>query len=271
MKKIIAILLAALMLVSAVALTGCGNKKSSLDAIKDAKVLTVYTEAGFAPYEFYYNNEIVGVDIAIMQAVADKLGVELTVTDVDFNSIVAAVQTGKANCGAAGITINAERLESVNFSNPYSSTEQYLIVADTNDSIKTIADLSGKSVGVQNGTTSDLLIDSLMKDGTLTDTTLTPYTTSPLAAASIGKIDAVVADKLTAQIIVTNNSGLKTFPLVDADGKPVSDVEEYGIAVAKGNDDLLAIVNEVIDDMLKSGKMDQLVEEYSAKATEVGA
>ncbi len=271
MKKWISLFIIAAMLLTGLAFTGCSKKKSGLDKIKEAGVLNVYTEAGFAPYEFIYNNELVGVDIAIMQAVADKIGVKLNVTDVDFNSIIAAVQTGKTDCGAAGITINAERLESVDFSKAYSSTAQYLIVAEDNNEITDVSGLAGKNVGVQNGTTSDLLVDSLIKDGTLTDTTLTPYTTAPLAAAAIGKIDAVVTDKLTAEIIVSNNAGLKAMPLVKADGTPVSEIEEYGIAVPKGNPELLAVINEVLDELSANGKLDAWIAEYSEKATEVGA
>lgn len=271
MKKTFALLLCALMLLTALVLPSCGTKSNSLDTIKKNGTLKVYTEAGFPPYEFYYNNEIIGVDVAIMQAVADKLGVTLTVSDVDFNTICTAVQSGKADCGAAGMTINAERLETVDFSIPYSSTEQYVIVSDTNTTITKLEDLKGKVIGVQEGTTSDMLIDAKIKDGTLEGTTLTPYKSPALAAAALNKLDAVVTDKLTAQIIVSNNTGMKAFALVTADGQPVSEVEEYGIAVAKNSSELLAIINEVIDSMLKDGTMDRLVAEYSAKASELEA
>ncbi len=270
MKKILTLALAVLML--ATVLVGCGGAKTGVDAIKESGKLTVYTEAGFAPYEFYYNNEIVGVDMEIMKAVAAKLGVEMVVTDVAFDTIVSGVQGGKANCGAAGITITAERAESVDFSTPYSSTEQYLIVAVDNDTMKTVEDLKGKNIGVQEGTTSDILVGNLIGDKTLEGSTLTPYKTPAAAAAVVGtKIDAVVTDKLTAQIIVSNNDKLKTMPLVKADGSVAQEVEEYGICVAKGNEELLATINEVIDGLLKDGSIEKWVTEYSAKATEVGA
>ena len=126
MKKIFAIVLAVLMLASVMCFASCNKKEETL---------TVYTEAGFAPYEFVYEGEIVGVDIKIMQAVADKLGKKLVVEDVNFDSIVGAVKTGKADAGAAGITITAERAEDVDFSIPYSSTEQYVIVKADNTAI----------------------------------------------------------------------------------------------------------------------------------------
>ena len=158
MKKFLSIMLAALMLVSAFCFVGCG---------KDDNTLTVYTEAGFAPYEFIYNGEIVGVDIAIVEAVAAELGKELVVKDVAFDTICTSVQSGKADIGAAGITIRDDRAEQVDFSIPYSSTEQYVIVKADDTAINTLEDLKDKKIGIQQGTTSDMLIEDLIKDGTI--------------------------------------------------------------------------------------------------------
>ena len=263
MKKILSLILAAVLLT--VMLVGCGGAKNGLDAIKKSGKLTVYTEAGFAPYEFYYNNEIVGVDMEIMKAVAAKLGVEMVVTDVAFDTIVSGVQAGKANCGAAGMTINDERKESVDFSIPYSSTEQYLIVAADNDALKTVEDLKGKSIGVQEGTTSDFLISDLIADKTLDGASLTPYKSPAAAAAVVGtKVDAVVTDKLTAEVIVASSNGAyKTFKLVKADGSDVAEVEQYGIAVTKGNQELLDVINEVLTELLANGSIAQWEQEYN--------
>ncbi len=262
MKKVVSIALAVLMLLSTLCLASCG---------KDDNTLVVYTEAGFAPYEFIYNGEIVGVDIAIMEAVAKELGKELVVTDVAFDTICTSVQNGKADIGAAGITIRADRAEQVDFSIPYTSTEQYIIVKTDVENIKTVEDLKDQKIGVQNGTTSDFLIADLIKNGTLGSAELVPYTSPAVAAASMNKQAAVVTDKLTAQLIVENDSSLKAFPLVKADGQPAAEIEEYGIAVQKGNTELLAVVNEVLRKLIDEGKIDQWTEEYSAKAAEVGA
>lgn len=268
MKKTISLILAAVMILAAFALTGCSSGKGkSPDDIKKAGKLIVYTEAGFAPYEFIYNNEIVGVDVEIMKEVAKKLGVKVEVSDVDFNTICASVKSGKADVGAAGITINDERKLSVDFSMPYSTTEQYIIVAESNDTIKTFEDLSGKKIGVQEGTTSDSAINKLISDKVVTDTVVTGYKSPAIAAASVpNKIDAVVTDKLTAELIVKNNSGLKTFKLVDKSGNPIAEIEEYGIAVAKGNSELLAVINEVIQELKNNGSIEKWVEDYSALA-----
>lgn len=268
MKKTISLILAAVMILAAFALTGCSSGKGkSPDDIKKAGKLVVYTEAGFAPYEFIYNNEIVGVDVEIMKEVAKKLGVKVEVSDVDFNTICASVKSGKADVGAAGITINDERKLSVDFSMPYSTTEQYIIVAENNDTIKTLEDLSGKKIGVQEGTTSDSAVNKLISDKVVTDTVVTGYKSPAIAAASVpNKIDAVVTDKLTAELIVKNNSGLKTFKLVDKSGNPIAEIEEYGIAVAKGNSELLAVINEVIQELKNNGSIEKWVEDYSALA-----
>ncbi len=263
MKKILSLILVATMLISVLTFAGCGKK--------DDNTLLVYTEAGFAPYEFIYNNEIIGVDIAIMEAVAEELGKELVITDVAFDTICTSVQNGKADAGAAGITIRPDRAEQVDFSIPYSSTEQYVIVPASNETIKTLEDLKGKKVGIQNGTTSDMLIADLIADGTLAGSEIIPYTSPAVAAASMNKQDAVVTDKLTAQLIVANDSTLKAFSLVKADGTPAAEVEEYGICVQKGNKELLDAINKVLEKLTADGTIDKWVEEYSAKAKEVGA
>ena len=262
MKKTLALILAVMMIIPTLCFVGCGGNDNKL---------VVYTEAGFAPYEFLYNNEIVGVDIAIMKEVAKELGKELIVNDVDFNTICTSVQNGKADVGAAGITIRPDRAEQVDFSMPYSSTEQYVIVPASDEAIKTLEDLKGKKIGIQNGTTSDMLISDLIADKTLEGSEIIPYTSPAVAAASMSKQAAVVTDKLTAQLIVANDSNLKTFPLVKADGTPAAEVEEYGICVQKGNKELLDTINKVLEKLIADGTIDKWVTEYSEKAKEVGA
>ncbi|MCQ2428561.1 MAG: ABC transporter substrate-binding protein [Clostridia bacterium] len=266
MKKIIAVALAAVMLALALCMSSCSSYRS-VDKIKASGELIVYTEGGFAPYEFIYENKLVGVDISVMEEVAKELGVKLTVKDVNFDTICGAVQSGKADIGAAGITIRPDRAETVDFSVPYSSTEQYVIVAADKD-IPSVEALAGKQIGVQQGTTSDFLVEGLINDGTLKGSTLTPYTTPALAAAAIGKIDAVVTDKLTAQIIVSGSNGaFKTDKLLKADGSAAAEVEEYGYAVAKGNAELLEIVNKVVKKLLADGTIDAWTQDFNSKAS----
>ena len=261
MKKLLSIVLALVMVLALGSLVGCGKEEK----------LTVYTEAGFAPYEFVYNNEVVGVDIEIMKAVAKELGKEIEVKDVLFDTIVGAVKSGKADVGAAGITITPERAEEVSFSVPYSSTEQYVIVKTDNTTISTVETLKGLKIGVQQGTTSDLLVDGLIKDNTLAGSTLVPYNAPAVAAAALGtKIDAVVTDKLTAQIIVNgSNNAYKSFKLVKADGTDAAEVEEYGICVNKDNMELLESINKVITKLLADGSIAKWEQEYNDLASKI--
>lgn len=266
MKKTVSLIIAAVMILAAFALTGCSSGKAkSLDDIKKSGKLVVYTEAGFAPYEFIYNNEIVGVDVEIMKAVAKKIGVECEISNVLFDSICASVKSGKANVGAAGITITDDRKKTVDFSDAYSSTEQYVIVAEDNSEIKSAEDLKGKKIGVQQGTTSDISVNKLITDKFIEGASVITYDSPALAAASLpNKVDAVVTDKLTAELIVKSNSGLKTFKLADKDGKDVCEVEYYGIAVSKGSDELLAVINETIKELTDNGSIANWIDYYSS-------
>ena len=264
MKKVIAILVAAVMMMTL--MVGCGAKE-------EGKVLTVYTEAGFAPYEFISDGKVVGVDMAIMEKVAEKLGMELKISDVNFDGIIAGVKSGKADVGAAGITINDERKEEVDFSKPYSSTEQYLIGMKDQPADLTVEYLIGKKIGIQSGTTSDFLISDLIAEEALKVSEVVPYTAPALAAAAMagGKVDAVVTDKLTAQIIVANNADqFQTYPLVGADGAPVAEVEEYGICVKKGNTEVLNAINAVLDEIMADGTLDKWMEDYTQLAKDLG-
>ena len=203
-----------------------------------------------------------------MKAVAEELGKELVVEDVKFDTIIGAVKSGKADAGAAGITITDERKEEVAFSIPYSSTEQYVIVTSDNTTITNLDHLKGVKIGVQNGTTSDFMIDGLVQDGTLANTTIVPYDAPAIAAAALGtKVDAVVTDKLTAQIIVDSSNGAyKTFKLVKADGSDAAEVEEYGIAVSKNNQELLDTINKVLQKLLDDGSIAAWEKDFNDKA-----
>jgi ABC-type amino acid transport substrate-binding protein len=134
-----------------------------------------------------------------------------------------------------------------------------------NTAITNLETLKGVKIGVQQGTTSDFLVDGLIKDGTLAGTTLTPYDAPALAAAALGtKIDAVVTDKLTAEVITASSNGAyKTFKLVKADGSDVAEVEQYGIAVGKGNKELLDVINEVLTELLANGSIAKWEKEYN--------
>ncbi len=268
MKKIISLVLVAILLVTAVAtFSSCGNES-----------IIVQTNAFFAPFEYYEGTEIKGVDVEVMNMVGEKLGKEVVFNNVEFSAIIDNVEAGKVcDAGAAGITITDERKEKVDFSIPYYTSVQYVIFAkdDTTITTKTVDGneyivweaLAGKTLGTQTDTTGWIYTDGEINatadndygyDGVLygTNTELKNFDTAQLAADGIGSniVDVVIIDELPAQYIVSKNDALKCVPLyysgeTDADDAPVE--EQYAICVTKGNTELLNAINEVLTDLLK--------------------
>ena len=270
-KKILAAVLALGM--CGVMLTGCseGSNQQSVDKIKESGKIIMYTDAAFPPFEYKEGQTVKGVDIEIGLEIAKALGVELDVQDVKFDSIVSSVQSGKAAFGAAGITITDERKEAVDFSIEYYTSVQYIICPEDAD-YSSMADLAGKTIGVQLGTTGDFLVSDSIK-GTDDEETgehtagviegtgaeCKQYANGIEAAQDMmnGRLDAVVLDKLPAESIVNNNSGLKCVEVSDAEP------ESYGICVAKGNTELLDIINEVLENLIAEGKIESYVVAHS--------
>lgn len=249
-KKVLVVALAALMAV--ICLAGCSAKSES-------KTLTLATSADFPPYESIGDNgEYVGIDIEIAQAIADKLGYELKVENMDFDSIITAVSSGKADMGMAGLTVTDERLQSVDFSTSYATGIQAVIVAE-NSPIATVDDLYADGatykVGVQLTTTGDIYFSGDIDDG-LTTCTIEEYQTGAEAVASLasGKIDAVIIDNEPAKSFVSANSGLKIL-----DTKYTE--EDYAIAFAK-NSELTAEVNSALEDLINDGTVQKIIDKY---------
>lgn len=239
MKKII-VLLCMIMLVA-----GCGKKD-------DSKLIMV-TEAGFAPYEYYSNGEIVGVDVDIAKGIAASMGKELVIKDIAFDSIINEVKTGKADFGAAGISYNEERAKNVDFTINYSTSKQVVIVK--NDSgITNIGDINGKKIAVQLGSIADTYVSSTYKDASVVRQ---KKYLAAIEDLNTGKVDCVVMDLLPAEQILKTNSGLKIL-----DGALVED--SYGMIVKKGNKELLNNINKVLEKLKNEGKID----EYIIKHTE---
>lgn len=234
MKKII-VLLCMIMLVA-----GCGKKD-------DSKLIMV-TEAGFAPYEYYSNGEIVGVDVDIAKEIAASMGKELVIKDIAFDSIINEVKTGKADFGAAGISYNEERAKNVDFTINYSTSKQVVIVK--NDSgITNIGDINGKKIAVQLGSIADTYVSSTYKDASVVRQ---KKYLAAIEDLNTGKVDCVVMDLLPAEQILKTNSGLKIL-----DGALVED--SYGMIVKKGNKELLNNINKVLEKLKNEGKIDEYI------------
>ena len=246
----------------------------------------VETNAPFAPFEFYENREIVGVDIDIVNRVAKKLGKNIVVKNVEFDVIVDNVEAGRiADAGAAGLTITPARSEKVDFTIPYYDSVQYVIYnsempPSLRDDHVVWEGLAGSRLGSQIGSTGYLFIDDEIENGVLagTGTTLKGIDSHQLAADAILAhiIDYAVADELAAKYIVEKNPGLMALPLYYAgvtreDDYPVE--ESYAIAVNRDKTELLEAFNEVLAEMLTEdaegvSEIDRLVLKYMELSNE---
>lgn len=268
LNKIVALGLSLVMPV--MAFSGCSSNKNLLESIKNSGKLTVYTNAAFPPYEFLgANGEIVGVDVEIGKAIADELGVTFEIQNADFDGLISAVASGKADLAIAGITITDERSQRVDFSKPYFKGAQSLVIPKNSD-IRTLEDLSSKSAGAQTGSTGYLYIEDENNGGLLSDKPcdLRAYKTPTDAMMALreGKLDAVVVDELVADQLANSQDGMISIPLVKADGTRVE--ESYAISIAKGNENLIEIVNKVIDELESKGLINQYFTEYSNMISE---
>lgn len=251
MKKLIA---AVLMTACVCSMAACGSKdsgdgeKESGGEGKDALVMA--TNAEFPPYEFHEGDDIVGIDAEMAAAVAEELGMEFKIEDMAFDSIIPAVQSGKADIGVAGMTVTEDRLKNVNFSDTYATATQVVIVKGDSDIAGPDA-LTGKKVGVQLGTTGDIYASDIK------DAEVEQYNKGfeAVQALTQGKIDAVVIDGEPAKEFVKEAEGLKILDEAFTE-------EEYAIAISKDNEELLEKVNGALKTLKDSGKLDEIVAKY---------
>lgn len=238
MKKKLAVMI---LLAMTAALTACGKKSDKL---------VMATNAEFPPYEYYEGDKIVGIDAEIAAALAAELGMELQIEDMQFDSIVAAVQSGKADIGLAGMTVREDRLESVNFTDPYTTAAQVIIVKE-GSTIETPEALEGKTVGVQLGTTGDIFAEDIK------DVKIDRYNKGFEAVQALqqDKVDAVIIDREPAKVFVEENEGLK---ILDQEYT----VEDYAIAVGKNNTELLEKLNAALAKLEESGKLKEITDKY---------
>lgn len=214
---------------------------------RDKNELIMVTEAGFAPYEYYENGEIVGVDIDIAREIANELGKKLVIKDIDFHSIINEVKTGKADFGAAGISYSDERAKEVDFSINYAVSKQVVIVND-NSNIK-IDDLENKKIAVQLGSIADTYVTEKYKNAEIVRQ---KKYLAAIEDLKTKKVDCVVMDELPANEILNSNSGLKIL-----EGSLTND--SYGMIVKKGNKELLDTINKVLNKLKNDGTIDKYI------------
>lgn len=229
MKKYLILIIIALLL------TGCSSREDKL---------VMATEAAFAPYEYYSDGEIKGVDVDIMKAVAKKMNKELKIKDVAFDSIIAEVKTKKSDVGAAGISYTEERAKQVDFSIPYVESKQVIVVRKDSN-IKGPKDLKNIKVAVQLGTVADSVLSDEYKTVQLVRE---KKFMAAIQDLKDNKVSAVVMDELPAVRLIGAN--LKILDEAVA-------VDSYSVIVDKGNTELLKVINEVIEELKNKGEIDR--------------
>ena len=251
MKKIMALLLAVLMVCS---LAACGSKTKTVESGK----LIMATNAQFPPYEFYEGDAIVGIDAEIAGAIANKLGLELVIEDMEFDSIIEAVKSGKADIGMAGMTVSAERQEVVDFTASYATGRQVVIVTEGSE-ITSVEDLfvegANYVIGVQRNTTGDLYTTWDLEDYGLA--TIDRYSKGADAVQALltGKVDCVVIDNEPANAFVAETAGLT---ILDTEY-----VEEmYAGAMSKNNEKLYEQVNKALEELIADGTIQSIIDKY---------
>ncbi|MBE6932534.1 MAG: amino acid ABC transporter substrate-binding protein [Ruminococcaceae bacterium] len=250
MKKIIALLLAVMMVVGLAACASSGNT-----ATKGA--LTMATNAQFPPYEYYEGDKIVGIDAEIAGAIADKLGLELIIEDMEFDSIIEAVKSGKADIGMAGMTVTPERQEAVNFTATYATGKQVIIVAEGSEitSVDDLSNVGGYVIGVQRNTTGDLYTTWDLEDAGLA--TIDRYSKGADAVQALltGKVDCVVIDNEPANAFVAEAEGLTILETEYV-------TEDYAGAMSKDNEKLYEDVNKALEELIADGTVQKIIDKY---------
>lgn len=214
-------------------------------------VLTMGTNATFPPYEYKDGDDVVGIDAEIAQAMADKLGLQLEIVDMDFDSLVASVQSGKIDMSLAGMTVTEERKQNVDFTDSYATGVQVIIVKEDSD-IASADDLEGKLIGVQQGTTGHLYCsDDFGEDNVI------PYANGATAVQALlqGKVDCVVIDQEPAKAFVEANEGLKIL-------ETAYTTEDYAAAVSKDNPALTAALNSALQELKDDGTIQGILDKY---------
>ena len=273
MKKL-SITMLSMVLAGSMLLTACGGgntqpaentgsddtQQSETAENTEGGVLRMGTNATFPPYEYMdENNEVAGIDAEIAAAIADKLGMELEITDMAFESLIPALQAGTIDIVLAGMTVDPERAEQVNFTDTYATGVQVVIVPENSDIAPVEneegameVDLTGKTIGVQTGTTGDLYCtDDYGQEF------VKQFDNGPLAVAALmnGQVDCVVIDNEPAKNYVAANEGLKILDTAFAN-------EDYAAAIAKDNTELFEQVNTAIQELKADGTIQTIIEKY---------
>ncbi len=243
MKKILNILLIAVMIVS---LAACGGKKE-----EEKKVIYVGTNAEFPPFEYLEDGKITGFDMELIREIAKETEMEIKIEDMSFDGLLPALQSKKVDVVIAGMTANEERKKAVNFTSPYYTASQVIVVKEGDTSINSFDDLKGKKVGVMLGFTGDLVVSEI--EGVNIERYNASY--AGIMALQSDKVDAVVLDSEPAKNYVAKNDGL-------AIAQANAEKEEYAIAVRKDDTELLEKLESGLKAVKDKGVYEELLKKY---------
>ncbi len=234
----------------AVVMCACAFASCAKDDEAKENVLTMATNAEFPPFEYLENGEMVGAEIDMAYAIAEKLGMELEISNIDFDAALTGVATGKYDIALSGITANEDRRKNMNFTDAYYLASQAIIVMADSE-LKAAADLDGKTLSCQEGTTGEqYILDGNYK--------VQSFKTGAeaIAALTAGKVDAVVIDDAVAKALSAEQNG-KTVVL----DEPLTK-EEYAIALELGDDELTEKINGALAELKAEGKLAEIFAKY---------
>jgi len=251
-KKIISLLIAGVLILS-FGLVGCGNKPATT-----AKVLKVGSEASFAPFEFQAegSKEYEGFDMDLIKAIGKQMGYEVQIQNMGFDGLIPGLDSGTVDVAISAMTITEERSKKINFSKPYYKSGLTIVVKKDNDTIKTFADLEGKKIAVQLGTTG---ADQAKK---VKNSQIREFNSAPEAFLELkaGGVDAVVNDKPVNDYYIAKAGGKDAKEI----GEPLT-AEEYGIGTAKKNTELAGKIDKALDELKKNGEYDKIYLKWFGK------
>lgn len=246
-----------------------GSADNQLEAIKAAGVLNVATSADFAPFEFHAlidgKDTIVGADIDMVNEIADRLGVEVNILDLDFNAVLTALQQGKVDIAVSGISATDERKQTFDFTDNYFTPEQKLVVNKNNESaFDSIESLTGKKVGAQKGSIQEMIVQDQLADSQLVSIAKVPNLVNELKQ---GSIDGLVLESAVAESYVAQNDDL----VITDVALEASEGDSYAIALPKGSTELQEELNSILKELIEDGTIDEYVQKNTDLANENAA
>lgn len=248
MKKLLELIS---IIILSVLFASCSNKTNTIESYQKKGILSVGTNAQFPPFEFYSNDKVVGFDMELAQIIADKLNVKLVIEDMNFNNLIDSLNKNKIDLIISSMAITQERQNKVNFSNPYYTSKQAIMVVDKDESIKSIEDLKNKKIGVQSGTTGE------QKASKIEGIKVSKYNTALSAIMDLknSNIDAIIYDLAACEEFKETNPYIK---IIDE----YFDEEVYAVATRKDDTQLLDFVNQTINEIKSNGQYEQLTKKY---------